>query len=106
QADVPVGALLSGGIDSSTIVALAQAVSDRPLKTYSVGFDVEEYNEAPAAARVARHLGTDHTELQLTGSDALEVVPLLPRLFDEPLADPSQIPTYLVCHLARQEVTV
>ena len=106
QADVPVGALLSGGIDSTTVVALAQAASDRPLRTYSIGFDVPEYDETAAAAGVARHLGTDHSELMLTGSAALEVVPGLPQLFDEPLADPSQIPTYLICQLARQEVTV
>jgi asparagine synthase (glutamine-hydrolysing) len=106
QADVPVGALLSGGIDSSAVVALAQAASDRPLKTYSIGFDVEEYDEAPMAAAVARHLGTDHSTLRLGGSEALDLVPRLPELFDEPLADPSQIPTYLICQLARREVTV
>lgn len=106
EADVPVGALLSGGIDSSLVVALAQAARSDALKTYSIGFDVAEYNEAPAAARVARHIGTDHTELMLTGQDALDVVPRLPELFDEPLADASQIPTFLVCQLARREVTV
>jgi asparagine synthase (glutamine-hydrolysing) len=106
QADVPVGALLSGGIDSTTVVALAQAASDRPLRTYSIGFDVPEYDETAAAAGVARHLGTDHSELMLTGRAALDVVPGLPQLFDEPLADPSQIPTFLICQLARQEVTV
>jgi asparagine synthase (glutamine-hydrolysing) len=106
QADVPVGALLSGGIDSSTVVALAQAASSRPIRTYSIGFDVAEYDETAAAARVANHLGTEHTELMLTGQAALNVVPALPDLFDEPLADPSQIPTYLICKLARTEVTV
>jgi asparagine synthase (glutamine-hydrolysing) len=106
QADVPVGALLSGGLDSSVVTALAQRASPAPLKTYTIAFDATEYNEAAAAARIARHLGTDHTELMLGGRDALELVPRLPDLFDEPLADPSQIPTYLVCALARRDVTV
>ena len=106
QADVPIGALLSGGIDSSAVVALAQRESDRPLRTYSIGFDVGEYNEAPAAARVAKHLGTEHTEMMVSGAEALDVIPRLPELFDEPLANPSQVPTYLVCHLARREVVV
>jgi asparagine synthase (glutamine-hydrolysing) len=106
QADVPVGALLSGGLDSSVVTALAQRASAAPLKTYTIAFDATEYNEAAAAARIARHLGTDHTELMLGGLDALELVPRLPDLFDEPLADPSQIPTYLVCALARRDVTV
>jgi asparagine synthase (glutamine-hydrolysing) len=106
QADVPVGALLSGGIDSSTVVALAQAASGRPLRTYSIGFDVPEYDETKAAAAVARHLGTAHSELIVSGREALDVVSRLPELFDEPLADPSQIPTFLICRLARREVTV
>jgi asparagine synthase (glutamine-hydrolysing) len=106
RADVPVGAFLSGGVDSSTVVALMQEVSSRPARTFTIGFDVGEHDESAEASAVARHLGTDHREIHLSGSDALELVSGIPDIFDEPLADPSQLPTYLICRAARQEVTV
>jgi asparagine synthase (glutamine-hydrolysing) len=106
QSDVPLGAMLSGGIDSSTIAAMMQASSATPIQTFSIGFDSGQYNEAHHAAAVAKYLGTNHTELMLTGEDALKVVPRLPEMFDEPFADASQIPTFLVCELARSKVTV
>ncbi len=106
EADVPLGAFLSAGIDSSTIVALMQTQSERPVRTFTIGMEDPAYNEADAAARIARHLGTEHTELRISEKDAKSVIPLLPKMFAEPFADSSQIPTYLVSRLTRQYVTV
>jgi asparagine synthase (glutamine-hydrolysing) len=105
-ADVPLGAFLSGGVDSSAIVALMQAQSSRPIQTFTVGFHESGYNEAEDAKAIAAHLGTDHTELYVTPQEAQAVIPRLPDLFDEPFADSSQIPAFLIAELARRHVTV
>ena len=106
ESDVPLGAFLSGGIDSAAVVATMQNFSNKPINTFTIGFDESEYSEAQNAKNISKILGTNHTELILNPYEALKVIPELPNIWDEPFADSSQIPTLLVSRLARKDVTV
>ena len=106
QADVPIGAFLSGGVDSSAIVALMQSQSEKKVNTFTIGFDQKQYNEAEHAKKVAAHIGTNHHEAYMSNKEILDIVPLLPKIYSEPFSESSQIPTFLVSKIAKQKVTV